>query len=62
MQDIESGNTDINVIGIERRGVAVTPYKEAMMEMDWVCGRPKEQSFMNWRNLVDTLAKPDPVA
>ena len=33
MQDIESGNTDINVIGIERRSVAVTPYKEAMMEM-----------------------------
>ncbi len=62
MQDIESGNTDINVIGIERRGVAITPYKEAMTEMDWICGRPKEQSFMNWRNLVDTLAKPDPVA
>ncbi len=61
MQDIESGNTDINVIGIERRGVAVTPYKEAMLTMDWVCGRPKEQSFLNWRNLVDTLAKPDPV-
>jgi 6-phosphofructokinase 1 len=61
MQDIESGNTDINVIGIERRGVAVTPYKEAMLTMDWVCGRPREQSFLNWRNLVDTLAKPDPV-
>ncbi len=61
MQDIESGNTDINVIGIERRGVAVTPYKEAMLTMDWECGRPKEQSFLKWRDLVDTLAKPDPV-
>ncbi len=60
MQDIESGNTDINVIGIERRGVAITPYKEAMTEMDWICGRPKEQSFMNWRNLVDTR-QADPV-
>ncbi|OQA38319.1 MAG: 6-phosphofructokinase [Chloroflexi bacterium ADurb.Bin325] len=61
MQDIEAGNTDINVIGIERRGVAVTPYKEAMLMMDWESGRPKEQSFLAWRGLVDTLAKPDPV-
>ena len=48
------------MIGIEQRGVVITPFQDAAAEMDWACGRPNEQSFMLWRKLADTLAKPGP--
>lgn len=60
MADIADGRTDVNVIGIARRGVVITPFAEAMATMDRENDRPREQAFMQWRALADTLAKPDP--
>ena len=60
MDDIAAGRTDANVVGILDRGVVVTPFDEAMAQMDWANGRPKEQTFLQWRRLADTLAKPGP--
>jgi 6-phosphofructokinase 1 len=62
IEDITQGRADVSVIGIEQRGVMVTEFKEASTQMDWACGRPNEQSFMQWRKLADTLAKPGPGA
>jgi 6-phosphofructokinase 1 len=60
MADIAAGRADVNVIGILQRGVIVTPFDEAMAAMDWENERPREQAFMQWRRLADTLAKPEP--
>lgn len=60
LTDIAAGRADVNVIGIQKRGVMVTPYEEAMAEFDWENERPKEQTFLQWRKLADTLAKPGP--
>ena len=60
MADIAAGRTDVSVIGILQRGVVITPFSEAMETMDWKNERPKEQAFMQWRRLADTLAKPEP--
>ncbi len=60
MADIAAGRADVNVIGIQKRGVVVTPYEEAMEGFDWANERPKEQAFLQWRKLADTLAKPGP--
>jgi len=60
MADIAAGRTDVSVIGILQRGVVITPFSEAMATMDWKNERPKEQAFMKWRRLADTLAKPAP--
>ena len=62
MADIAAGRADASVIGILKRGVVVTPFEEAMETMDWQNERPKEQAFMQWRRLADTLAKPEPGA
>jgi len=43
-----------------RRGIVVTPLKDALAQMDWINWRPKEQAFMEWRGLADTLARPGP--
>jgi len=58
MADIAAGRADVNVIGILKRGVVITPFAEAMETMDWENERPKEQSFMQWHRLAETLAKP----
>ena len=60
MADIAASRADVNVIGVLRRGVVVTPFAEAMATMDWENERPQEQAFMQWRKLADTLAKPGP--
>jgi 6-phosphofructokinase 1 len=60
MDDMASGNTDIKVVGVQRRGIEMTPFKEAMMQMDWDHGRPKEQGWLQWRHLADVLASPGP--
>jgi 6-phosphofructokinase 1 len=60
MADIAAGRADVNVIGILRRGVVVTPFEEALAQFDWENERPVEQAFLQWRNLADTLAKPGP--
>lgn len=60
LADIAAGRADVNVIGIQKRGVVVTPYEEAMAGFDWENERPKEQAFLQWRKLADTLAKPGP--
>lgn len=60
LADIAAGRADVNVIGIQSRGVVVTPYEEAMAGFDWENERPKEQAFLRWRKLADTLAKPGP--
>lgn len=60
LADIDAGCTDVNVIGIQRRGVMVTAYEDAMEGFDWGSERPKEQAFLQWRALADTLAKPGP--
>jgi 6-phosphofructokinase 1 len=60
--DMAASRADANVIGIMRRGVVITPLDEAMAQMDWENWRPKEQAFMEWRHLADTLAKPGPKA
>ena len=60
MADIVAGNSDALVVGIQDRGVAFTPLADAMAAMDWEHGRPRQQSFLRWRRLADTLAKPGP--
>ena len=60
MDDMAAGNTDVKVVGVERRGIEMTLFKEAMMQMDWEHGRPKEQGWLHWRHLADVLAKPGP--
>jgi 6-phosphofructokinase 1 len=60
MDDIAHGQTTACVIGIERRGAIVTPLDEAMAQMDWGNGRPKEQQYLQWRDLADTMSKPGP--
>jgi hypothetical protein len=58
MGDITAGRTDANVIGIVNQEVVVTPFIEAMAQVDWENWRPREQSWLEWRALADTLAKP----
>ena len=60
MADVAANRADVNVIGIRQRGVVITPFDEAAAEMAWEKGRPKEQAFMQWRHLADTLAEPGP--
>jgi 6-phosphofructokinase 1 len=60
MSDISTGRTDANVIGIVDQEVVITPFAEAMAQVDWENWRPREQSWLKWRALADTLAKPGP--
>jgi 6-phosphofructokinase 1 len=60
MADMAAKRADASVIGIMKRGVAITPLEDAMKEIDWVEWRPKEQAWLEWRNLADTLAGPSP--
>jgi 6-phosphofructokinase 1 len=60
IEDIAAGRSSASVIGILRRGVAITPLADAMSQMDWATERPKEETFLRWRSLADTLAKPGP--
>ncbi len=60
MDDMNSGATDVCVVGLQRRGIEETPFIDAMAEMDWEHGRPKEQAWLAWRDLAETLAKPGP--
>ncbi len=60
MENIAAGQANTSVIGIEKRGVVVTPLDEALAQIDWTEWRPKEQEWLAWRGLADTLAKPGP--
>ncbi len=60
MADIAAGRADVTVIGISQRGIVVTALTEAMAQMDWVNWRPKDQAWLEWRKLADTLARPGP--
>jgi 6-phosphofructokinase 1 len=60
LADIAGGVTDANVIGIVDQEVVITPFAEAMERVDWVNWRPKEQDWLDWRGLADTLARPGP--
>jgi 6-phosphofructokinase 1 len=60
MADMAAGRTDVSVVGILQRGVVITPFGEAMAQMDWQNQRPRQQPFLQWRSLADTLAKPLP--
>jgi len=60
MADMAAGRADANVIGILRRDVETTPLDVALEQMDWENWRPKQQAFLRWRGLADTLAKPGP--
>jgi 6-phosphofructokinase 1 len=60
MADIAAGRADASVIGISQRGIAVTALTEAMAQIDWVNWRPKDQAWLEWRKLADTLARPGP--
>jgi 6-phosphofructokinase 1 len=60
MDDIVNNRTDVNVVGVQRGDITVTPLDQALDQMDWKNGRPQEEPFMNWRRLADTLAKPGP--
>jgi 6-phosphofructokinase 1 len=60
MQDIAAKRADASVIGIQKRGVVVTPLEKAMAEIDWVEWRPIAQAWLDWRTLADTLAQPGP--
>jgi 6-phosphofructokinase 1 len=60
MANIAAKVTDASVIGIEKRGVVVTPLDEALEQIDWTEWRPKEQAWLDWRELADTLARPGP--
>jgi 6-phosphofructokinase 1 len=58
MSDIADGRTDANVIGVVDQQVVITPFAEAMAQVDWENWRPREQDWLKWRDLADTLAKP----
>ncbi len=60
MADMEAGRPAASVVGILKSGVVVTPLDEAMKQIDWDTGRRREETFMQWRGLADTLAKPGP--
>jgi hypothetical protein len=60
MADIASGSAEVSVIGIQRRGIETTPFAQAMAQMDWAHGRPKEQAWLAWTEVAETLAKPGP--
>jgi 6-phosphofructokinase 1 len=60
LEDMEAGRADVSVVGSQHGGLVVTPLKEALEQMNWATGRPKEEPFMAWRGLADTLAKPGP--
>jgi 6-phosphofructokinase 1 len=60
IQAIATGSTDVCVVGLLRRGIEETDFVDAMAQMDWEHGRPKDQAWMAWRNLTETLAKPSP--
>jgi 6-phosphofructokinase 1 len=60
MADCSTLRTDANVIGIVDQKVVVTPFAEAMAQVDWENWRPREQAWLNWHTLADTLAKPGP--
>jgi 6-phosphofructokinase 1 len=60
MADIARGRTEANVIGIVDQQVVITPFAEAMAQVDWVNWRPRDQAWLRWRVLADTLARPGP--
>jgi 6-phosphofructokinase 1 len=60
MADVAAGRTGANVIGIVDQEVVVTPFAEAMAQVDWENWRPKDQTWLTWRSLAHTLAKPGP--
>jgi len=60
MADSAAGLTDASVIGIVDQEVVVTPFTEAMAQVDWENWRPQEQDWLKWHALADTLAKPGP--
>jgi 6-phosphofructokinase 1 len=60
LADIAVNRADVNVIGILQRGVVITPWEEAVVQMDWENERRKDEAFLQWRKLADTLAKPGP--
>jgi 6-phosphofructokinase 1 len=60
MGDIAAGRAGANVIGIVDQEVAVTPFAEAMAQVDWENWRPRDQAWLRWRDLADTLARPGP--
>jgi 6-phosphofructokinase 1 len=60
MADIAAGSAEVSVIGIQRRGIETTPFAQAMAQMDWAHGRPKEQAWLAWKEVAETLAKPTP--
>jgi 6-phosphofructokinase 1 len=60
MADIAGGRTEANVIGIVDQQVVITPFAEAMAQVDWENWRPRDQAWLKWRTLADTLAKPGP--
>jgi 6-phosphofructokinase 1 len=60
MSNIAAGETDAYVIGIVDQQVVVTPFAEAMAQVDWENWRPREQDWLKWHALADTLAKPGP--
>ncbi len=60
IDDIAAGRDAVTVIGLEQRGIHITPYAEAIAQMDMENDRPKEQWFLRWRGLADKLAKPGP--
>ncbi len=60
IEEIAAGRDNVLVTGIQRRGVVAAPYDEVMEDFDLEHERPKDQPFMQWRKLADTLAKPEP--
>jgi 6-phosphofructokinase 1 len=60
MADSAAGRTGASVIGIVDQQVIVTPFAEAMAQVDWENWRPREQAWLKWHALADTLAKPGP--
>jgi 6-phosphofructokinase 1 len=60
MADCSAGKTNASVIGIVDQEVVVTPFAEAMAQVDWENWRPLEQDWLKWHALANTLAKPGP--
>ena len=57
---LRAGQAEAEVIGVRARGVERTPLATALQEMDRANARPRDQWWWSLRDLLRTLAQPEP--
>ncbi len=60
IDQLRAGRAEAEVIGVRARGVERTPLATALQEMDRVNARPRDQWWWSLRDLLRTLAQPEP--